>query len=220
MHAKAIVVLTLVLVAVTVAPVLAHQPFYEDEDFTVETPYRVTDATVSTAVYATLDARGDVDYFAFDGRKGQRILLSIVIPQIAGQDLFAPTMALIGPGLEPISLPARVTQPESSGAYLLPAPSGPAKTFFEPYGRKSYWERQEERVTLPADGPYTVAVWSDASQVGRYTFVIGDREIRGGDTASGRKMAAYWTPVPEPAPEAPQIAPAPMSSCGHEFGGG
>jgi hypothetical protein len=211
------VVVMLVLLAAAVAPVLAHQPFYEDVDFTSEEPYRVDDATISTAVYATLDTRTDVDYYAFSGREGQRILLSIVIPQIAGQDRFAPTMALMGPGLAPIGLPAAVTRPQAAGAYLLPVPAGPAGTFYEPFGRKSYWERQEERVILPADGSYVVAVWNDASEVGRYTFVIGDREIRGGDPASGQKMAAYWTPVPEPAPEPKQITPATMPRCGMGF---
>ena len=62
------------------------------------------------AIYATLDSRTDVDYFTFDGKKGQTILLSIVIPQIAGQEQFAPEMALLGPGLGAASLPARVVE--------------------------------------------------------------------------------------------------------------
>jgi hypothetical protein len=221
MRRVTIVGLTLILLALSVSPALAHQPFFEEEDITAEKPWLVAKPTVSTAIYATLDSRTDVDYFAFDGKKGQTILLSIVIPQIAGQEIFAPTMALMGPGLGSTSVPAKVVKPVDAGAYLLPALTGPAKTFYEPFGRKSYWERQEERVTLPADGRYTVAVWSDDAQVGRYTFVIGDREIPGGDPAYGRKMAAYWTPVPAPAPEpvqvAPAITPTKMSGCGEEF---
>ena len=221
MRRVTIVVLTLILLALSVSPALAHQPFFEEEDITAEKPWLVAKPTVSTAIYATLDSRTDVDYYSFDGKKGQAILLSIVIPQIAGQESFAPTMALMGPSLGSASLPAKVVKPGDAGAYLLPALTGPAKTFYEPFGRKSYWERQEERVTLPADGRYTVAVWSDDAQVGRYTFVVGDREIPGGDPAYGRKMAAYWTPVPAPAPEpvpaVPAIAPTKMSGCGEEF---
>jgi hypothetical protein len=213
--------LTLILLALTVAPALAYQPFFEEEDVTAEKPWLVAKPTVSTAIYATLDSRTDVDYFVFDGKKGQTVLLSIVIPQIAGQESFAPTMALMGPGLGSASLPAKVVKPADSSVYLLPALTGPAKTFYEPFGRKSYWERQEELVILPADGRYTVAVWSDEAQVGRYTFVVGDREIPGGDPAYGRKMAAYWTPVPAPAPEpvraTPAITPTKMSGCGEEF---
>lgn len=54
-------------------------------------------------------------------------------------------------------------------------------------------------MTLPADGLYTVAVWSDARAVGRYTLVVGDREVFGGDPAFGLKLPGYWTPVEAPA---------------------
>jgi hypothetical protein len=45
-----------------------------------------------------------------------------------------------------------------------------------------------------------VAVWHPEGQVGRYTFVIGDKERRGGDPAFPIKMRRYWTPVPAPTP--------------------
>jgi hypothetical protein len=79
---------------------------------------------------------------------------------------------------------------------LLPSLQGETTSFYEPFSRTSYWERQEERVTLPADGVYTVAVWHNKGQLGRYTFVIGDRERLGGDPAFGRKLRSFWTPVP------------------------
>ncbi|MDH4208976.1 MAG: hypothetical protein OEV76_08875, partial [Anaerolineae bacterium] len=77
---------------------------------------------------------------------------------------------------------------------IAPAP-GPAPTFFEPFSRTSYWDRQEERVSLPADGRYVVAVWHPEGQVGRYVFVVGDKERLGGDPTFPLKMRDYWTPV-------------------------
>lgn len=76
--------LALLFVLTASAPVWAHQPYFEEDDFTAAAPYRVADPTVSTAVYATLESRGDVDYYVFDGRKGQSILLELTIPQIDG----------------------------------------------------------------------------------------------------------------------------------------
>ena len=152
----------------------------------------------------------DADYYAFDGRKGQRILLSLTIPQIAGQEQFAPEMALLGPGLGAASLPARVVNAAGVGAQLIPSLKGEAKSFYEPFSRTSYWERQEEIVTLPADGRFVVAVWHAEGAVGRYTFVIGDKERPGGDLAFGRKLRSYWTPVLEPAPE-----PKPAGATGY-----
>lgn len=191
--------LALALVLVVAAPVLAHQPFFEEEDITAVLPWQIKDPTISTALYATLSGRDDVDYYAFEGRRGQRILLEITIPQIAGQELFAPEMALLGPGLGDAVLPERVNRPSGMGAELIPALTGPAATFNEPFSRTSYWERQSRRITLPADGRYLVAVWHGRGEVGRYVFVIGDRERPGGDPAFRSKLRDYWTPVPQPA---------------------
>jgi len=172
----------------------AHQPFFEDKEFTSEYPGHVKDPTISTAMYATLETPNDVDYYSFNGSKGQSILLSITIPQIIGQEDFTPTMALMGPGLPPGDLPKQVIKPQDFGSLILPSPAN-ATPFFEPFSRTSYWTRQEQYVSLPANGSYSVAIWDDNEKVGRYVFVIGDREIPGGDPAFPLKMKNYWTPV-------------------------
>ena len=179
---------------VLLVPALAHQPFFEDKEFTADNPGHIKDPTVSTAMYATLETPNDVDYYSFNGSIGQSVLLSITIPQITGQENFTPAMALMGPGLPPGDLPKQVIKPQDSGVLILPSPAN-ATSFFEPFSRTSYWTRQEQFVELPANGSYSVAVWDDKGQTGRYVFVIGDREIPGGDMAFPLKMKNYWTPV-------------------------
>jgi hypothetical protein len=201
------IVLALMGVLLTSSMASAHQPFFEDSDFTVAVPGRVKDPTVSTAIYATLDTRSDVDYVTFDGKRGQSILVGVTIPAIEGQEDFTPTVAVLGPGLPAAELPPSLSEPEGAGAVVWTAPAGPANVFFEPFSRTSYWERQENRIELPADGRYTLAVWSDAGAVGRYTLVVGDREIMGGDPAFPIKLPLYWTAVAEP-PAAPVNTPA------------
>ncbi len=200
MRAVTVTALVVVLLTLSVASVWAHQPFFEEKDITADAPWQIKDPTVSTAVYATLDSSADVDYYTFEGRKGQSILLEITIPQIAGQELFAPEMAIMGPGLAADRLPTRVAVPTGAGSLLIPALTGPAAVFNEPYSRTSYWERQSQRVTLAADGRYVVAVWHGAGEMGRYLFVIGDKERPGGDPAFAAKLRSYWTPVPKPPP--------------------
>jgi hypothetical protein len=206
--------LTLLLVSMFVPSALAHQPYFEEEDIRPEEPWEIDDPTISTALYATLDSRGDVDYFSFEGAAKEVILLELTIPQIEGQESFAPTMALMGPGLPGAELPHKVVVPEGWGALVIEPPPGPAKTFYEPFSRTSYWERQEQRVTLPVDGDYVVAVWHPDDQVGRYTFVIGEKEKLGGDLAFPIKMRSFWTPVEAPAPESEPEVTISKSSCG------
>jgi len=176
-------------------PALAHQPFFEQEDIRADHPWEVEDPTISTALYATLDSPDDVDYFTFTGQAGESILLAMVIPQIEGQEQFAPSLALMGAGLPDADVPARVVRSQGAGTLVVEPPPGPASTFDEPFSHTSYWERQEQRIPLPAAGRYVVAVYHPEGMVGRYTFVIGDKERLGGDLAFPIKMRRYWTPV-------------------------
>lgn len=187
--------LYLILTTVAATPVLAHRPYFEEEDIGPDVPWQVDDPTISTAIYASLESATDVDYFAFEGQAGQVILLALTIPQIEGQADFAPTMALMGPGLPEADLPGHVILPEDVGALEIAPPPGPAPTFFEPFSCTSYWDRQEERVTLPAGGRYVVAVWHPEGRLGRYVFVVGEKERLGGDPAFLLKMRDYWKPV-------------------------
>jgi hypothetical protein len=192
-----VLLLAAVLAAIGAARVWAHRPYFEEHDIGPDDPWQIEDPTISTAIYATLESAQDVDYYTFEGKAGQTILLALTIPQVEGQDLFAPTMALMGPGLPESDLPEQVVRAEGGAQVFAPDP-GPAPTFFEPFSRTSYWDRQEERVPLPADGRYTVAVWHAEGEAGRYVFVVGDRELPGGDPAFPLKMRTYWTPVGTP----------------------
>jgi hypothetical protein len=204
---------------VLIMPALAHQPFFEEEDFTADNPGYIKDPTISTAMYATLETPNDVDYYKFIGSQNQSVLLSITIPQITGLENFTPAMALIGPGLPPGDLPKQVIKPQDSGVLILPSPAN-ATSFFEPFSRTSYWTRQEQYVKLPANGSYSVAVWDDKGQAGRYVFVIGDREIPGGDIAFPLKMRNYWTPVNQSIADDYQRNGQSNQTSGQQGGGG
>ena len=186
-------ILTVMLI-VLIVPALAHQPFFEEDDLTFSNPEQIRDPTISTAIYSTLETQDDVDYYAFEANENQSILLSITIPQITGQDNFAPTMALIGPGLPPGVLPRNISKSEDLGLLIIPPPMN-STPFFEPFSRTSYWTRQEQYVKIPVNGSYLLAVWDEKGEIGRYVFVIGDREVPGGDLAFPIKMKNYWVSV-------------------------
>ncbi|MEZ4832088.1 MAG: hypothetical protein R2873_08825 [Caldilineaceae bacterium] len=192
-------VLILLLATISTSMASAHQPIFEEEDLSAERTLSIANPTISTALYATLDAEDDVDFFTFTAAEGTRVLIGMTIPQIAGQDEFAPTIALIGPGLpqkEKALLPpsAQSLINADNGFDLFLAPTQ-ASAFFEPFSRTSYWRRQQTRVTMPADGTYTLIVWDAPAQMGRYVLVVGDREVPGGDPLFAIKLPNYWTPV-------------------------
>ena len=190
--------LSLLSVLIVSNAALAHQPFFEETDTTSSTPMMVSDPDISTALFSTLEKPGDVDFFAFTVSAGQTVEIGMTIPQISGQEEFAPTIGVIATGLERggvSELPADALALLSGdeGAYLLEAAE--ATIFFEPFSRTAYWRRQRRQITFPADGEAVVVVWHSRGAVGRYTLVVGQREVLGGDTAFARKIKEYWTPV-------------------------
>jgi hypothetical protein len=210
--------LALLLTLISVTAALAHQPFFEEEDLESDNPMIVADPTVSTALYATLDRSDDLDYFAFTGKSGVRVLIGMTIPQIAGQEEFAPIVALIGPGLDRGEIPSlpdavQALVADGDGVQILRPPTE-AGSFYEPFSRTSYWRRQQERVRLPEDGSYRLIVWHEEGMVGRYVLVVGDREIPGGDMLFPIKLPVYWTPVAgsEPTKETGNIPSLPPCS--------
>lgn len=203
----------LIMLLVFVTAAAAHQPFFEDVDITADDPWFVEDPTISTAIYATLDTPGDVDYYSFNATRGQSVLLSLVIPQIEGHENFTPQMALMGRSIPPARPPEKVYKPEGFGTVMLNPPKN-ATVFFEPFTRTSYWTRQKEILRMPADGQYLVAVWDDFGRTGRYVFVIGDREVPGGDLAYPLKIRGYWRPLA--GQNASQNGSAPMRQPGME----
>ena len=183
--------------------VLAHQPFFEEPDTTASTPMRVRDPAISTALFSTLEQPDDVDFFTFAVSAGQTVEIGMTIPQIAGQEQFAPHIGVLAAGLESggiSELPeaARVLASSQTGALVIEPTA--ATVFFEPFSRTAYWRRQREKVTFPLDGEVIVVVWHSQRSVGRYALVVGQREVRGGDSDFSRKLKAFWTPV-EPGPD-------------------
>ncbi|UCC87187.1 MAG: fasciclin domain-containing protein [Anaerolineales bacterium] len=187
----------LVLVNPTPSVALAHQPYCENADLTASDPWQVPDATISYAYFGNLYPEPDVDYFTFEASGGQEVLLSLSIPAIDGQENFAPAMAVFGPGLDTdmlSALPERVTVPKGQGGMLVPLGDEP-EYWYEPFGKRYYWNWENYFFKAPEDAAYTVVLWHPEQQLGRYSFVIGSEEIFGGDQECMASMDAYWTPL-------------------------
>lgn len=177
--------------------VMAHQPYCESADLTVNNPWQVPDATVSYAYYGNLYPDADVDFFTFEADAGQSVLLSLSIPAIDGQENFAPVMVVYGPGIDDVvaeGLPESVVIAKDHGAMMVPLGDEP-KYWYEPFGGRYYWNWDNYFFKAPEEATYTVALWHPEGELGRYSFVVGEEEIRGGDQECMASMNDYWTPL-------------------------
>lgn len=175
----------------------AHQPFCEFADLTFDTPHQIEDHAVSLAFYANMYPANDVDYYTFEAEAGDEIYLQMTVPSIDGQDVsYVPMLAAFGPGLDgdAAEIPARVAAPVGYGALVVPVVDEPVE-FWEPFGRQYYWQWQDMTFAAPQTGTYTVAVWHPTEEIGRYVFVIGKKEIFGGELDCFTAMGDYFTPL-------------------------
>jgi hypothetical protein len=176
---------------------LAHQPYCESSDLKAETPWQVPDSSVSYAYFGNLYPETDVDYFTFDAAAGDEVLLSLSIPAIDGQEDFAPVMVVYGPGLdndEQLDLPESVMIPDDMGALMVPL-GDEGEYWYEPFGGRYYWNWENYFLQIPEDASYMVALWHPEGELGRYSFVVGEEEIRGGDMDCMATFDDFWTPL-------------------------
>ena len=196
------ILLTVLVVLLAGASIVsAHQPVCEFADLTATAPWEVPDPTISYAYFGNVYPPQDIDYFTFDAAAGQSILLSMSIPATDRDDpdIYLPSLAVMGPGLPrdlPAELPNTLLLPEGHGALMAPLGDEPS-WFFEPFGRVHFWNWDDYFFEAPQDAAYTVVLWHPEAEIGRYTFVIGQKEVFGGDLECFFTFATYWTPILE-----------------------
>ena len=194
---RATVLISCLLSLLLATAASAHQPYCEFADLTADSPWNVPDASISYAYFGNVYPAGDIDYFRFEAKAGQSILLSLSIPAIPDVAVYSPIMAVMGPGLP---LDAGLTWPpglelaEGAGAMAVPI-GGEPNYWFEPFGQRYYWNYDDSFFGAPETAAYTVALWHPQAEIGRYSFVIGQREVFGGQAECFATYGEYWTPL-------------------------
>ncbi len=137
---------------------------------------------------------GRPDYYAFQGTKDTVVTIKLDTLRLVGQDNFAPSLALFGPGLPPATpdeLPLFPFSLPAGDGLLVSAESAPISQtgqvaqlptptrFDEPWTQTAYWERQSLLNQLPQDGTYFLAVYSLNGQSGKYALFVGDKPETG-----------------------------------------
>ncbi len=183
----------LLFVFIGVIESYSHFQQFENGDATMEKPIEISDFQTSYAWYGTLNYPGDVDYFTFNGTKGQEVLLYILFPVIENASEFYPSLALIGPGLPQENLPDEIVIPQGAGEMRL---EYTLDQLDEMAHGNVYKYPPPMELALPEDGKYHVAIWHDDSFMGRYCFSHGSSHENGSsDPEAKAKIEEYWTPL-------------------------
>lgn len=165
---------------------LAHVPYLERRDFSVEQPFTVRKSiTQSIAVYSWLETDWvnpsiDIDVYSFTiTDQPLRIFLEVIVPVCDGfYANFTPWFALVGPGLPPPNQTLPFDLPQGYGVIVKQdvPPGSPREEFYEPFGGKSYYQGPRFDETLYVWGTYYVYYWDPYEKGGDYVAVLGYKE--------------------------------------------
>jgi hypothetical protein len=158
-----IVLTSILLVTLVLAPataVLAHSPVFPEENHDPSTAYEVDDPAKSWAIYTWLEVDGIADYYRFTISEGDKIQVSLIVPESPSHSGFLPSFALMGPGLNKKDyIPNYMEVPTGYGTVVVDG-TDPGKAHYEPFTPGWYYEVSTFTMEAPNDGTYYVAVFN------------------------------------------------------------
>lgn len=184
-----IISISCILIIILSATALAHVPYIERNDYSIEHPRVIWKMLEkSKAYYSWLEPEPgqiskDIDVYQFTIRnKPINVYIELIVPVVEEYyEDFLPCFALVGPNLPQPSQQLPFTLPEGYGAIVKEnlEPGETRETFYEPFGGKSYYYGPilDENITQP--GTYYAYVWDPHQQGGDYVLVIGKGEFFG-----------------------------------------
>jgi hypothetical protein len=169
------IILTL-LIAVNVLTItaLAHVPTFEAGGKSPDAAIPFEDPSISRVLYGQL-AEGDLTYYSFEIKRGERIVLGLTIPVEQGRQGFTPDLILMGPGLtDEGKIPEKLEVPQGYGVKvfsgrLLKSP------VYEAFAPSAFYSVANPDLIAPESGKY-YAVVSSARRAGNYGVVLGYKE--------------------------------------------
>src|ERR1051325_9254105 len=168
---------------------LAHRPVLERSlapGNTFDTAAQVEDPTsASQAVYGSLSAPGEVDFYKFTAGKTDMIPVEALVPVRPSNSNFHPWVVVIGKSVAPtadVQLP--FTLPEGLQAHVIRAPDS-RSYFYEPYSLERFYHGTEEKIQLAQGETYYVAVFEPERRTGTY---------RSEERRVGKEWRCRWSP--------------------------
>jgi len=151
-------ILLTILVLVPATAVLAHSPVFPEENHSPSTAYEISDPDKSWAIYTALEHEG-VDYYRFTRVSGEKIQISLIVPESPSDSGFLPSFALLGPALIPDEhVNDHIEVPSGYGSIMVNG-SDPGQAVYEPFTPSWFYEVGSLTISAPEDGTYYIAVF-------------------------------------------------------------
>ena len=157
----------------------AHVPYIENEDYSAEHPFVVTDSIEnSKAVYAWFETGTDVDVYAFEVSEPVTVYANALVIACPSLETLLPWFAVAGPGLPVPDEELPFELPVGYGAVVVPNknPGEQRDTFFEPFSAKTYFDGPEFSREVTTPGTWYVYYWDPYKIGGDYVAVLGLKE--------------------------------------------
>ena len=171
---KKIIIILCIFAAISVNSAYGHKLISHDGTHTnFDSALQIPDHNISWAIYENLGAN-ETKFYSFDAKQEDSFYASIVVPKIDGLEKYSPTLVLMNA--------AAFEDDNTSFGQKLNAKKFlyegkfPGNEFYEPFGQVTYWERQEIKMEIPADGKYFIVVIDEKNQKGKYSLAIGTIE--------------------------------------------
>ena len=169
-----IIILLFLTIIISTSPAYGHKLISHDDshrDF--DSALVIPDHKISWAIYENLGPT-ETKFYVFDAKEGDSFYASIVIPKLEGLENYSPSIILMNDEMfNGENIPSNI---ESNIQKFLYEGDYPGDEFYEPFGQVTYWERQEVKTIIPADGQYFILVLDEKNQNGKYSLAIGTIE--------------------------------------------
>jgi hypothetical protein len=171
---------TFIIFSVLAAPAVnAHVPYIENEDYSAEHPFVVTDSIEnSKAIYAWFETGADVDVYAFEVSEPVTVYAQALVIACPSLEELLPWFAVVGPGLPAADEALPFELPAGCGAVVVKNknPGEERDTFFEPFSAKTYFDGPEFSREVTTPGSWYVYYWDPHKIGGDYVAVLGLKE--------------------------------------------
>lgn len=182
MNSRVFVCAVLLWLALLPSDAWAHRPLVTDavQGIGADRAIFVDDIEVSQVVYWELNETTPQLWLTFEGKAGQPLYLQLGVPVLERFKDYRPAVAVLGPGLPPVTLPF----PSAQANGIVMEPNQEPILFHEPFSDTDSWILAEVTLDLPQDGRYFAVLFHPQAQAGKAWVAVGKREAFGlGDMA-------------------------------------